>query len=86
MTDQSPATGADERPVVGVYDLPRHVFVRPDVLGSRAATAAGSLRFDVLAPVPVADAPVDVVVPPRLPLVAVDDGLPRARASGTMTG
>jgi hypothetical protein len=73
VTDLGPTASADDRPVVGVYDLPKHVFVRPDVLGSRAATAAGPLRFDVLAPAQASDAAADVVVPPPLPLVADDD-------------
>lgn len=73
VSDDNTAASADEQAIVGVYDLPIHVFVRPDVLGSRVPTAAGKLRFEVLAPVRVADAAVDVVVPPPLPLVADDD-------------
>jgi hypothetical protein len=72
MTEDPPA-GADEQAIVGVYDLPMHVFVRPDVLGSAVSTAAGALQFEVLAPVGVADAALDVVVPPPLPLVSDDD-------------
>jgi len=64
----------DAGDVVAIYDLPKHIWVTPDVLDTRLGTGAGPLHFDVLTPVPVAGDPLlDITLSPSLPGVPSDN-------------
>lgn len=58
--------------VSAVFDLPRHVWISPDLLGTAVDAGYGGLRFEVRTPIQVPDQAVDIVTPPPLPGVRTD--------------